>query len=727
MSVNLDALLEELYLVDPALRDEEEALKRTIKELLASRPEHRMDEAFEAELKARLLAEFSKKARSKKRPALLARPAYRVGLGLAAAAAALVAVYVGFGPGRGMPGPGGPATGDGAAYQAPIAATSQAANKAPAQAQAKLKDALPPVSASAGKAEGQAGGAAIKASAVDEKRDDALLGLASEEAPQLARQLAPSSAATGGPAASGEAERRAASETLVPSAPPPAPSATTAQAKAAPANAQAPAAAAAPLDKAQDFDREGYDRIVETSFAKVLEEPLSTFSIDVDTASYANVRRFLREGSLPPPDAVRIEELVNYFPYDYAGPGEAAGSAADEPFAFDAELSACPWNAAHSLLRVALQAKRIAEKDIPPSNLVFLIDTSGSMEDENKLPLVKESLKLLARRLRQEDRVSIAVYAGSAGLVLGPTAGNRTDVILKAIDGLESGGSTAGGEGIKLAYETAKKSFIEKGSNRVILATDGDFNVGPSSDGELVRLIEEQRKAGVFLTVLGFGMGNYQDSKMQKLADSGNGNYAYVDSLAEADKVLAKQMAGTLFTVAKDVKVQIEFNPARVGEYRLIGYEKRALAARDFADDTKDAGELGAGSSVTALYELTPPSGAKARTDLKYQSATVTGAASAAELMTLKFRYKRPDGSASSLVERPVEIAQREISGTSADFRFAAAVAEWGLVLRASAYKGDASLGQAASLAKGALGRDPGGYRAEFLQLVALSERLGAR
>jgi Ca-activated chloride channel family protein len=470
----------------------------------------------------------------------------------------------------------------------------------------------------------------------------------------------------------------------------------------------------------QDFNTEGYDRIVENSFAKATEEPLSTFSIDVDTASYANVRRFLRSGQLPPPDAVRIEELVNYFPYEYAGP---TGS---EPFGFDLELSPCPWNAGHSLLRVALQAKRIPAAQIPPSNLVFLIDVSGSMEDENKLPLVKESLKLLARRMRAQDRISIVVYAGSAGLVLPPTPGSNTDRIVKAIDGLESGGSTAGSEGILLAYEEARKAFIQGGSNRVILATDGDFNVGPSSDGELVRLIEEKRKAGIFLTVLGFGMGNYQDSKMQKLADSGNGNYAYVDSLSEADKVLARQMAGTLFTVAKDVKVQIEFNPALVGEYRLIGYEKRALAARDFSDDTKDAGELGAGSSVTVLYELVPPSGGAARGDLRYQSSTITTeGAKASELLTLKFRYKKPDGSASSLIEKPIVLASKDFAACSTDFRFAAAVAEWGLVLRGSAYKGTASLEGVLAIARPALGADPGGFRAEFLELVEASRKLG--
>jgi Ca-activated chloride channel family protein len=678
MSTKIDDILEELYLIDPAMRDEEETLKKTIIDLLKSRPDGRMDKAFEAELKEKLLAEFSKKTKSghKRSSFFLARPAFRIGLGVAAAA--LVAVYVAFAPGtRGLK----PA--EAIAYtDRPTAPTARVAQAAAGKKPAKLSN------------------------------PSALRPIQALEKDKSARLSAPMGAAA--PIAQAETEAKEAPMAM-------------------------PSSSVAVLDKKADdraevladrynqsLNTEGYDRIVESSFAKVLEEPLSTFSIDVDTASYANVRRFLREGSLPPPDAVRIEELVNYFPYDYAGPTGPDGASGDAPFAFDTELSPCPWNQGHSLLRIALQAKRISDREMPPSNLVFLIDVSGSMDEDNKLPLVKESLKMLARRMRQEDRISIVVYAGSAGIVLEPTAGSKTAKILQAIDDLEAGGSTAGGEGIALAYDTAKKAFIPKGSNRVILATDGDFNVGASSDGELVRLIEEERKAGVFLSVLGFGMGNYKDSKMQKLADSGNGNYAYIDSLSEADKVLGQQMAGTLFTVAKDVKVQIEFNPALVGEYRLIGYEKRALAARDFADDAKDAGELGAGASVTALYELIPPSGASKRGDLKYQSTSLSPqGAAAAELLTLKFRYKKPDGSASSLIEQPLQIAPRELAKCSADFRFAAAVAEWGLILRGSAYKGGASLEQTASLARGSLGRDLGGYRAEFLELVSLSKQLG--
>ncbi|HTX73588.1 MAG TPA: VWA domain-containing protein, partial [Rectinemataceae bacterium] len=468
----------------------------------------------------------------------------------------------------------------------------------------------------------------------------------------------------------------------------------------------------------QSFSTEGYDRIRENSFASVAQEPLSTFSIDVDTASYANVRRFIGSGSLPPPDAVRIEELVNYFPYDYAKPK------GDEPFAFDSELAACPWAPSHALLRVALQAREISAAALPPSNLVFLVDVSGSMDEENKLPLVKASLKLLVRRMRTEDRIALVVYAGSAGLVLPPTPGNQKDRIDAAIDALDSGGSTAGGEGIRLAYETAAAAFMAQGNNRVILATDGDFNVGVSSDGELVRLIESERSRKIFLTVLGFGMGNYQDSKMQKLADSGNGNYAYIDSLSEAQKVLSKQMEGTLYAVAKDLKVQIEFNPALVGAYRLIGYEKRMLATQDFADDTKDAGELGAGSTVTALYEIVPPAAAQSGDGLRYQTTTPSAASGSGELMTLKFRYKKPTGEISALIERPVTLARENLADASPDFRFAAAVAEWGLILRRSEYRGNASLAQVEDLASGARGRDPDGYRAEFLGLVKVTRDL---
>ncbi len=469
----------------------------------------------------------------------------------------------------------------------------------------------------------------------------------------------------------------------------------------------------------QDFNTEAYDNIVENDFQEAVKEPLSTLSIDVDTASYANVRRFLNEGQLPYPDAVRIEELVNYFSYDYAEPKN------DDPMAFNTEYSVCPWNKKHMLLRVGLQARKVDVKNLPPNNLVFLIDVSGSMEDENKLPLVKASLKMLVQQMRSIDRIAIVVYAGNAGLVLTPTSGGDKKKILAAIDGLEAGGSTAGGEGILLAYETAKKYYNANGNNRVILATDGDFNVGPSSDGELVRMIEEKRDEGIFLTVLGFGMGNYKDSKMVKLADKGNGNYAYIDTLSEAKKVLVNQMGGTLLTIAKDVKIQIEFNPAVVGQYRMIGYEKRVLNARDFDDDKKDAGELGAGHSVTVLYEIIPAEKETGTNGLRYQTTVINESAAAKdELMTIKFRYKKPKEDTSRLLVYPVKNVPLELNKTTGDYRFAASVAEWGQILRNSKYKEKSSFDNVIELASQSTGQDTEGYRREFIQLVKLSEEL---
>ena len=482
-----------------------------------------------------------------------------------------------------------------------------------------------------------------------------------------------------------------------------------------------PQAARARADTGR-FDREGYRHIEENDFLDVASAPLSTFAIDVDAASYGNVRRILREGRLPPRDAVRIEELVNYFEYDYADP------TGEHPFSVTTEVGAAPWNPEHRLVHVGLQGKRMERRELPPGNLVFLIDVSGSMNQPDKLPLVKESLRMLVRQLRPQDRVSIVVYAGAAGLVLRATPGNERERIVRAIEGLEAGGSTAGGRGIVLAYETARASFIEGGNNRVILATDGDFNVGVSSDGELVRLIEGQRDQGIFLTVLGFGTGNYQDAKMEQLADHGNGNYAYVDGPAEARKVLVREMGGTLLTIAKDVKVQVEFNPARVRAYRLIGYENRLLAAQDFNDDRKDAGELGAGHSVTALYEVVPVG---ARTDvrgtdpLRYQEVRpAPGAAASDELMTVKLRYQPPQGGQSWLIEQPVRDRGLELARTSDDFRFAAAVAQWGMLLRDSRHRGTSTWAGAAELARGAMGHDEHGYRAEFLRLVSESQRL---
>jgi Ca-activated chloride channel family protein len=473
------------------------------------------------------------------------------------------------------------------------------------------------------------------------------------------------------------------------------------------------------------FNREEYNLIQENPFRSVAENPLSTFAIDVDAASYSNVRRFLRERRLPPRDAVRIEELVNYFDYDYPDP------TGEHPFSINTEVSAAPWNPQHRLVHVGLQGRRMETGELPPGNLVFLIDVSGSMNEAAKLPLVKESMRLLVNQLRPQDRVSIVVYAGAAGLVLPSTPGSDRARILDAIGRLEAGGSTAGGQGIVLAYETARASFIPGGNNRVILATDGDFNVGVSSQSGLVQLIEEKRETGIFLTVLGFGTGNYSDARMEQLADHGNGNYAYVDELAEARKVLVQEMGGTLLTIAKDVKVQVEFNPAQVRAYRLIGYENRVMAAEDFADDRKDGGELGAGHSVTALYEVIPVGVATPVSEsgpLRYLEVRPRpGAAASSELLTVKLRYKAPDGDRSWLIEQPVRDRGTALAATSVDFRFSAAVAQWGMLLRQSRFAGSSTWASAAELARGALGHDENGYRAEFVRLLDESRALAER
>lgn len=479
-----------------------------------------------------------------------------------------------------------------------------------------------------------------------------------------------------------------------------------------------------------DFNTEEYDRIYENPFLVVGQNPLSTFSIDVDTASYTNTRRFLNDNQLPPADAVRLEELVNYFDYDYPQPTGA------DPFSVVTELSRAPWNPEHELLMVGIQGQELATEELPPNNLVFLLDVSGSMNQPNKLPLLKNAMKLLVEQLDGGDtppgvasrhRVSIVVYAGAAGLVLEPTPGDEADQILAAINALEAGGSTAGGAGIELAYKVAKENFIPDGNNRVILATDGDFNVGPSSDGQLVRLIEEKRDDGIFLTVLGFGTGNYKDSKMEQLANKGNGNYAYLDSILEAKKALVTEMGGTLVTIAKDVKLQIEFNPGAVKAYRLLGYENRLLNAEDFNNDQKDAGELGAGHSVTALYELIPADSEDAVPGvdpLQYQQTTVVPSD---DLMTLKLRYKQPDADASKLLQ--TSLNRQDISGASSssaseNLQFASAVAEFGLLLRDSQYKGNASYESVLARAEQAKGADFHGYRSEFLTLVEQADLL---
>lgn len=468
---------------------------------------------------------------------------------------------------------------------------------------------------------------------------------------------------------------------------------------------------------------EGYDQIVENPFRKVTDEALSTFSIDVDTASYANTRRFLNQNALPPPGAVRIEEFINYFDYHYAPPD------GEDPFAVHVEVASCPWNTEHRLARIGLKGKEIPKDARPPCNLVFLIDVSGSMQPENKLPLLKRAMRLLVKQLRDDDRIAIAVYAGSSGLVLPSTPGSDRQKILGALSGLESGGSTNGGQGIKLAYNIASENYLKKGVNRVILATDGDFNVGVTDESELVDLIESKAKTGVFLSVLGFGMGNLKDSTLEKLADKGNGNYAYIDDMDEARKVFVKDMLGTLVTIAKDVKVQVEFNPAEVQAYRLIGYENRILAKEDFNDDTKDAGEIGAGHTVTALYELVPPGVPFTNPGvdpLKYQEdqPALTDAASSGELFSLKLRYKKPDQDTSKLLTFPVKDEGAAYEDASEDYRFAAAVAAFGMLLRNSEYKGEATFSQVLTLAEQGLGRDENEYRTEFIGLVRKAHAL---
>ena len=466
---------------------------------------------------------------------------------------------------------------------------------------------------------------------------------------------------------------------------------------------------------------ESYTPIQENPLTPVLREPLSTFSIDVDTASYANTRRFLNHTSLPPRDAVRIEELVNYFPYNL----EAPAPDSPHPFAVHVEVADCPWQPQHRLARIGIQGKKVGLEQ-RNSNFVFLIDVSGSMNQPDKLPLVKESLRLLVEQLVEKDRVSIVTYAGSSGLVLPPTNGDQKDRIRAAIANMTPGGSTHGSAGIQLAYEQAIAGFIPEGVNRVILCSDGDFNVGISSPSDLEKLITEKARSGVFLSVLGFGTGNLKDRTMETLADKGNGNYGYIDSLSEARKLLVEQKTGTLITIAKDVKIQVEFNPAQVASYRLIGYENRLLAKEDFNDDTKDAGEIGAGHSVTALYEIVPVgvTPATAPVDsLKYQTPPAAPDASPAtpkspELLTVKLRYKAPEGATSQLIEVPVTDKETTLVAATPEFKFTTAVAAYGLMLRQSSYRGPLSWDQIRQLALEGKGSDPLGYRAEFLQLL---------
>jgi len=479
-------------------------------------------------------------------------------------------------------------------------------------------------------------------------------------------------------------------------------------------------------DTLDDLSGEQYNRIVENPFQDAKSNGISTFSIDVDAASYANIRRYLNSNQLPPRDAVRLEEMINYFDYQYDAPRSGR-----HPFEVNTEIAPCPWNSKNRLLTIGIQGEKIDIGQLPASNLVFLIDVSGSMSSENKLPLVKQSLSMLTDQLRPNDRVAIVVYAGAAGLVLESTSGADKPKIKAALEALESGGSTAGGAGIKLAYETARKNLIANGNNRVILCSDGDFNVGVSSEDELVKLIENERKSGVYLTILGYGMGNYQDGKMQSLADKGNGNHAYIDQLSEAKKVLMQEFGGTLFAIAKDVKLQLHFNPAFVAGYRLIGYENRMLATQDFHDDTKDAGELGAGHRVTAIYEIVP-AGQSLPPLTKADSALVVVAKPDTsvtvgndDLMVLQLRYKKPKGEQpSQLMEYRLNAAALDRKTESENFLLASSVAEFGLLLRDSKFKGSASYEQAISRAREASKNDPNEYRAELVQLMEKAQAI---
>lgn len=464
-----------------------------------------------------------------------------------------------------------------------------------------------------------------------------------------------------------------------------------------------------------DHNTEEYDKIDESGFYQVIQKPLSTFAADVDAASYSNARRFIMQDQMPYKDAVRSEEFINYFTYDYKQPEQG------RPLSINMEYSECSWNPDHNLVHIGLQGKKLAREEQRASNLVFLIDVSGSMNNPKKLPLLKKSYKLLVEQLKPKDRIAIVVYAGSAGLVLPATSGANKAEIISAIERLQAGGSTAGGAGIQLAYKVAKENYIREGNNRVILATDGDFNVGISSTSELVRFIEEKRDEGIFLTILGFGMGNYKDNRLQELADRGNGNHAYIDNIMEAKKVLVNEITSTLFTIAKDVKIQVEFNPVKISSYRLIGYENRKLEDKDFKDDTKDAGEIGAGHTVTALYEVVPVSKENADTqyDLKYQETKIKkNAQTSDEVLTVRIRYKDPDGKKSKEFLEALKGDPVRLSKSSNNFRFSAAVAEFSMILRDSEFKGNSNLESVEDLAKNAKGDDQFGYRAEFLTLV---------
>ena len=473
---------------------------------------------------------------------------------------------------------------------------------------------------------------------------------------------------------------------------------------------------AQPSLKINETQNGSYDSIVENDFREVTESPLSTFSIDVDGASYANIRGMINDGYLPPSNEVRIEEFINYFNYQYSDPIN------DDVFSITTEVASAPWNGQNQIVQIGLKGKELKLEDLPPSNLVFLIDVSGSMQSRDKLPLLKKGFKLLVDQLREVDQVAIVVYAGSSGIALEPTSGRNKEKILKAIDKLRASGSTAGSKGIKRAYALAQNIYDEHANNRVILATDGDFNVGISSDSELIKLIEEQREKGIFLSVLGFGSGNFQDSKMEKLSNHGNGNYYYIDNMLEAKKVMVSEFGGTMYTIAKDVKIQVEFNPEHVLSYRLIGYENRILEARDFNDDSKDAGELGSGHTVTALYEIVPTSLSDVD-PLKYQPQSVSSTPYSDEILTLKLRFKHPHNDQSELISKIVKVNDITTS-MSSELSFASSVAAFGMLLRNSRYKGDTNFNLITQLAKQGAKNDKHGYRYEYIRLLEHAELL---
>ena len=472
----------------------------------------------------------------------------------------------------------------------------------------------------------------------------------------------------------------------------------------------------------EEYNTEDYSTIHESGYRKATDEPLSTFSIDVDKAAYSNVRRFINEGQLPPKDAVRIEEMINYFNYNYQEPEN------HEPFRIVAEFTTCPWNDSHQMVLIAIQGKKISTIDLPPSNMVFLIDVSGSMQASNKLPLVKSSLKMLVNEIRSQDKVAIVTYAGSANIVLESTPGSNRMKINEAIDQLKAGGSTAGADGIKMAYKVASENFMKDGNNRIVMATDGDFNVGQSSDAEMERLVTLQSNHNIFLTVLGFGMGNLKDNKLETMADKGNGNYAYIDNSQEAYNILIREFGGTLFPIAKDVKIQVEFNPQQIKAYRLIGYENRALASNDFKNDQNDAGELGSGQQVTAIYELIPAASTEeiAGTDqLKYQTKTIDiQNRNRNELLTVKMRYKKPEGQNSQIIEHVLNNDCINFKKVSDNIKFAAAIVQFGMLLRDSEFKGNSTYKNTVDIAKDAISNDDNGYRGEFIRLVNTAESL---